>query len=160
MDGFKQSFKTMHLLIEQWQVGLSHTLHSIRSLRCTATNKIRHELFFKFYCSCLGLRTQTSLSLPRNVLMKIHVRTNKHKPSVDEVELIHATPNYAIVLLANGYEKTITLLGIAPVSAKQYYANDNFTSNCPTNNETETQEQPKENLPATPFLEDQLSNDN
>ena len=135
MDGFKLSFKTINSLIEQWQVGLPNTLHSIRSFRCTATNKTPHKLFFNFYCSCLGLCTQTRLCLPSNVLLKTHVRTNKHKPLFDEVELIYATPNYARVRLPNGHETKITLPDIAPVSEKQCYANDNFTSKRPTNNE-------------------------
>ena len=45
------------------------------------------------------------------------------------------------------------------MSEKQYYANDNFQSERPTNSETEIQDQPVENSPSTPSLEDQQNND-
>ena len=157
----KLSLKTRNLSIEQWQVVLPDTLHSIRSLLCTATNTTPHERLFNFSRrSCLGLSTSTWLSLPGNVLLKSHVRTSKHKPLVDEIELLHAAPNYATVRLPNGYEKSVTLRDIAPVSEKQYYANDNFQSERPTSNETKIQNQKEENPPSSPSLEDQQNNDN
>ena len=140
---------------------LPDTLHSIRSLLCTATNTTPHERLFNFSRrSCLGLSTPTWLGLPGNVLLKRHVRASKLEAVVDEVELIHATPNYTRVRLPNGHEKTVTLRDIVPVSEKQYYANDNFQSKRPTSFETEIQDQPVENSPSTPSLEDQQNNDN
>ena len=134
----KLFLKTRNLPIEQWQVVLPDTLHSIRSLLCTATNTTPHERLFNFSRrSCLSLSTPTWLSLPGNVLLKKHVGTSKHEPLVDEVELIHATPNYVRIRLPNGHEKTVTLRDIAPVSEKQYYANDNFQSKRPTSCKTE-----------------------
>ena len=121
---------------------------------------LTHERLFNFSRrSCLGLSTPTWLSLPGNVLLKRHVRTSKHEPLVDEVELIQATPNYARVRLPNGHEKTVTLRDIAPVSEKQYYVHDNFQSERLTSNETEIQGQPEENSSSTPSLEDQQNND-
>ena len=140
---------------------LPDTLHSICSLLCTATNTTPHERLFNFSRrSCLGLSTPAWLSLPGNVLLKRHVRTSKHEPLVDEVELIHATPNYARVRLPNGHEKTVILRDIAPVSEKQHYVNDNFQSERLTSNETEIQGQPEENSSSTPSLKDQQNNDN
>ena len=140
---------------------LPDTLHSIRSLLCTATNTTFHEQLFNFSRrSCQGLSTPTWLSLPGNVLLKRHVRTSKHEPLVDEVEFIHATPNYARFRLPNGDEKTVTLRDISPVSEKQYYANDNLQCERPTSNETKTQDQPEENSPFTSSLENQQNNDN
>ena len=157
----KLSLKTRNLPIKQWQVVLPDILHSIRSLLCTATNTTPYERLFNFSRrSCLGLSTPTWLSLPGNVLLKRHFRTSKHEPLVDEVELIHATPNYARVRLPNGHEKTVTLRDIAPMSEKRYYANDSFQSERPTSSETEIQDQPVENSPSTPSLEDQQNNDN
>ena len=104
----KLSLKTRNLPIKQWQVVLPvlYPFHSIRSLLCTAINTTSHERLFKFSRgSCLGWSTPTWLSLPGNVLLKRHIKTSKHEPLVDEVELIHATPNYARVRLPNGHEK-------------------------------------------------------
>ena len=130
-------------------------------LLCTAINTTPHERLFNFSRrSCLNLSTPTWLSLPGNVLVKRHVRTNQHEPLVDEVELIHATPNYTKVRLPNSHEKTITLCDIAPVSEKQHYANDNFQSERRTSSETENQDQPEEDSPSTPSLEDQQNNGN
>ena len=102
----KLSLKTRKLSIEQWQVVLPDTLHSIQSLLCTATNTTLHERLFNFKLSLLSRFVHPNLvSLPGNILLKRHVRTSKHKPLADEVELIHATPNYARVRLSNGHEK-------------------------------------------------------
>ena len=43
---------------------------------------------------------------------------------------------------------------------KQYYANDDYENERPTSNETEIEDQPEENSPSTPSLEDQQNNDN
>ena len=116
----KLSLKTRNSPIEQWQVVLPDTLHSIRSLLCIATNTIPHELHFNFSRrSCVGFSTPTWLSLPCYALQKRHIRTSKQVPLVDEVELIQVTPNYARVRLPNGHEKTGTFRDIAPVSEKR-----------------------------------------
>jgi len=39
----------------------------------------------------------TWLSSPGPELLKRHVRTSKTDPIVDKVDLVHATPNYALV---------------------------------------------------------------
>ena len=89
----KLSLKTRNLPIEQWQVVLPDTLHSIRSLLCTAINTTPHERIFTFSRrSCLGLSTPTWLSLPGNILLKRHVRTSKQEPLVDEVKLMLYMP--------------------------------------------------------------------
>ena len=47
--------------------------------------------------SGLGSSVPSWLSSPGPVLLKRHVRANKHEPLVDEVELVHATPSCAKV---------------------------------------------------------------
>ena len=46
--------------------------------------------------------------------MKQHKRANKYDPIVDKVDLIHATPNYAVVRTSSGRETTVSLRDIAP----------------------------------------------
>ena len=53
------------------------------------------------------------LSRPGPVFLKRHVR-NKNHPLVDEVELIHANPQYASVKLADGTEKSVSIRHLAP----------------------------------------------
>ena len=65
--------------------------------------------------SSIGLSVPTWLSNPGPVLLKRHVKTSKHEPLVDEVELVHTTPSYAHVRLQDGRETTVSLKDIAPV---------------------------------------------
>ena len=57
----------------------------------------------------------TWLAAPGPLLLRRHVQSSKYDPAVEEVELIHATPNYAIVRLPSGNESTVSLKDIAPV---------------------------------------------
>ena len=56
--------------------------------------------------------------------------------------------------------KKLSHCAISHQSEKQYYANDNFQSERPISNETKIQDQPEENSPSTPSLEDRQNNDN
>jgi len=57
----------------------------------------------------------TWLSAPGPVFLKRHSRSSKYDPIVDEVELVHATPNYAQIRFPSGRESTVPLRDIAPV---------------------------------------------
>ena len=56
--------------------------------------------------------------------------------------------------------KKLSHCAISHQCQKKYYANDNFQSERRTSSETEIQDQPEENSPSTPSLEDQQNNDN
>ena len=115
----KLAVKNSDLPISNWHTVLPEALHSIRSLLCTATNETPHERFLKFNRrSMLGSSMPTWLHKPGPVLLKRHVRLSKYEPLVDQVELIHATPSYARVRLANGREVTVSLRDVAPVGDK------------------------------------------
>ena len=104
------------LPVSQWEVVLPEALHSIRSLLCTSTNCTPHERFFSFIRkSATGSSIPTWLHKPGKVLMKRNVRQSKYEPTVDEVELIQANPQYAHVRLADGRETTVSLKQLAPV---------------------------------------------
>ena len=49
--------------------------------------------------------------------LKRHIRTSKYDPVVDKVDLLHATPNYALVRLPNGRETTVSLKNVAPCTS-------------------------------------------
>ena len=53
-------------------------------------------------------------------MLKRHKRANKYDPIVDKVDLIHATPNYAVVRTSGGRETTVSLRDI--VSYNSYEA--------------------------------------
>ena len=100
----------------QWECVLPDALHSIRPLLCTATNATPHERLFHFTRrSTLGVSIPTWLSAPGPVFSKRHLRSSKYDPIVDEVELVHATPNYAQIRFPSGRESTVPLRDIAPV---------------------------------------------
>ena len=62
----------------------------------------------------------TWLHKPGSVLLKRHVRLCKYAPLVNQVELIHATPSYARVRLANGREVTVSPRDVAPIGDKNF----------------------------------------
>ena len=85
---------------------------------CTATNETPHERMFS--CkrrSTFGTSVPTWLSSPGPVYLKRHIRTSKYEPVVDKVDLLHATPNYALVSLPNGRETIVSLKDVAPCSS-------------------------------------------
>lgn len=114
-QAINSALKSRNLDARHWQLVLADALHSIRSLLCTATNETPHERMFSFKRrSTFGASVPTWLSAPGPVLLKRHVRTSKYDSVVDKVDLLHATPNYAIVRMPNGRESTVSLKDIAP----------------------------------------------
>ena len=111
----KLALKSRNLDIRQWESVLPDALHSIRSLLCTATNSTPHERMFNFERrSTFGTSVPMWMSEPGPVFLKRHKRTNKYDSVVDKVDLIHATPNYAVVRMFSGRETTVSLRDIAP----------------------------------------------
>ena len=108
------ALKTRNLKTTEWELVLNAALHSIRSLLCTATNCTPHERMFHH-----SRRTPTGTSMPSwlvagPVLLKRHVRQSKYDPLVDEVELIEANPQYAVVRNNDGRELTVSIKHLAP----------------------------------------------
>ncbi|XP_076062290.1 uncharacterized protein LOC143037658 [Oratosquilla oratoria] len=90
-------------------------LHSIRSLLCTATNETPHERFFRFQRrSSFGNGLPTWLLTPGQVLLRRHVRSSKHEPLTDQVELVDVNPMYASVKYPDGRESTVSIRDLAP----------------------------------------------
>ena len=110
-------------------------MHSIRSLLCTTTNATPHERFFGFRRrSALGTSMPTWLNKPGPVYVRRHIRSSKHDPLVDEVELLHATPNYAQVRFPSGRESTVPVRDIAPFVNENVISNDiSLNENAPLN---------------------------
>ncbi|CAB0008628.1 unnamed protein product, partial [Nesidiocoris tenuis] len=100
---------------DRWESVLQEALHSVRSLLCTATNESPHERMFRH-----PRRTSNGESLPSwllypgKVLMKRQVRSSKYDPLVDEVDLLEADRNHALVRLQNGREVSVSLKHLAP----------------------------------------------
>ena len=61
-----------------------------------------------------GASVPTFLSSPGPVLLRRHVRRSKYEPLVDEVDLLHANPNYAHVRHGDGCESTVSTRDLAP----------------------------------------------
>ena len=108
------SLMSRSLPISKWQTVLPVALHSIRSLLCTATNETPHERFFKFNRrSSTGESLPTWLTKPGSVLLKRQIRI-KNDPLVDEVDLMHANPDYAFVRVGDGKETSVSIRHLAP----------------------------------------------
>ena len=103
------------LPVAKWEDVLPAALHSIRSLLCTATNCTPHERFLNFARrTTVGSSVPSWLSSPGPALLRRRVRSSKYDPVVDEVEVLHTTPNYAYVRMPNGRETTVSLRDLAP----------------------------------------------
>ncbi|CAB0007294.1 unnamed protein product [Nesidiocoris tenuis] len=109
-------FRVITMTVElRWESVLQEALHSVRSLLCTATNESPHERMFRH-----PRRTSNGESLPSwllypgKVLMKRQVRSSKYDPLVDEVDLLEADRNHALVRLQNGREVSVSLKHLAP----------------------------------------------
>ena len=90
-----------------------------------------HERMFNYNRhSCSGLSLPTWLCVRKTVLLRCNVKTSTNKPTVDEAELLHATPIYAQIKLPSGHETTVLLRDIAPPSTlKELLFNYNLSSN-------------------------------
>lgn len=109
------ALKSNNMKTELWEEVLDSALHSIRSLLCTATNVTPHERMFNHpRRSFNGSSSPTWLTKTGPVLMKKYVRTSKHDPLVEEVELIEANPENAYVRLPDGRETTVSTRHLAP----------------------------------------------
>ena len=96
-----------------WESVLPDTLHSIRSLLCTATNATPHERLFNFPRKSTSGRTIPSWLKPGPVYVKNHTRKSKNDPPASSATLIHVNPQYAHVRLPSGVETTVSLRDVA-----------------------------------------------
>lgn len=109
------ALRSRNLNISKWETVLQDSLHSIRSLLCTATNTTPHERMFNHQRrSSNGFSLPSWLTTAGSVLMKRPIRSSKYEPLVEEVELIEANPEYAHVRLSDGRETTVSIRQLAP----------------------------------------------
>ncbi|KAL0880953.1 hypothetical protein ABMA27_002114 [Loxostege sticticalis] len=95
---------------------LPESLHSIRSLLCTASNCTPHERMFSHPRRTMnGQSMPTWLSSSGTALMKRNVRTSKYDPLVEEVELLQTNPSYSHIRLPDGRETTISNRHLSPL---------------------------------------------
>ncbi|CAK8698052.1 unnamed protein product [Clavelina lepadiformis] len=109
------ALKSRGMNVSEWEQVLPGALHSIRSLLCTSTNATPHERFFAF-----NRRSENGTALPSwlvgpgKVFLRRFVRSSKHEPLVDEVDLVNTNPTYARVRYQDGRESTVSLKDLAP----------------------------------------------
>ena len=119
------SLKSRGLPSSMWEEVLPDALHSIRSLLNTSTNQTPHERLFDYKRrSSFGYSIPTWLCQPGKVYYKRHVRSSKHEPLVDAVDLIHANPHYAEVRFDDGRQTTVPVRDLAPWAVKDCFDNE------------------------------------
>ena len=112
----KLALRTRGLKTSQWEMVIPESLHALRSLFCTATNEVPHDRFFKFARRSMFSTTAPSwMSEPGPVYVRKHVR-DKYDPIVDEVDLLHANQNHAVVRYPEGREVTVSARDVAPTA--------------------------------------------
>ena len=105
----KFALKLNSLNDSHWESVLPDALHSIKSLLSTVTNSTPHERFFNFKRrSSFGTSLPTWLTNRGPSLLRCFAR-NKYNPLVDEVELMDASPNEAIIKHNDGWESMVSL---------------------------------------------------
>ena len=115
---------------------MPQALHAIRSLLCTATNATPHERFFGFTRrTTTGNCVPTWLTTPGTVLLRRHARHSKYEPLVEQVDLLHATPNYAHIRFDNGRETTVSVRDLAPLGDSTSSVGIDSTPPSPEKNE-------------------------
>ena len=108
------ALRSANLPDSRWELVLADALHSIRSLLCTSTNATPQERFFNFQRRSSHGVSLPSWMQPGPVLLRRFVRTSKHDPLVDEVELTDVNPTYARVRYPDGRESSVALRDLAP----------------------------------------------
>ena len=110
------ALESHNLPSKAWESVLTEALHAIRSLLCVATNATPHERLFSHQRrGSSGSSLPSWLCSPGKVFLKHHVKSSKYEPSVTEVDLLQANPQYATVKLTDGRESTVSLQDLAPV---------------------------------------------
>ncbi|XP_024080601.1 uncharacterized protein LOC112126213, partial [Cimex lectularius] len=107
------ALKTRGLPVQDWEEVLQESLHAIRSLLCTAINTTPHERLFSHPRRTANGEALPSWLAPGPVLAKCN-RKGKYDKEVEEVELIEANPQYALIRWPNGVESTVSLRQLAP----------------------------------------------
>ena len=109
------SLYSKNLPVTCWETVLPDVLHSHRSLLNTSTNCSPHErMFLHSRRSSSGISIPTWLTKSKTALVKRHVRTSKHDPLVDEVDILEVNPCYVRVKYPSGREDNVSLKHVAP----------------------------------------------
>lgn len=151
------ALKTLGLQTSQWENVLPDVLHSIRSLLCTSTNCTPHErMFLHKRKSTSGTSLPSWLTPSEIVLLKKHVRLSKYDPLVEEVTVVEANPQYALIRHKDGRENTVSLKHLAPrgdinLLAENETLEENITpnnDNLPSNDNTSNYDNADNRAPA------------
>ncbi|XP_072896182.1 cAMP-dependent protein kinase inhibitor alpha isoform X1 [Hemitrygon akajei] len=78
--------------------------------------------------SATGTTLPAWLTSPGLVLLRKHVRSNKYSPLVERVHLLHANPQYAYMVLPDGWEDTVSVRDLAPAGAADHYPKHSMIS--------------------------------
>ena len=123
-NNIKLALRTNALEIANWEMVIPEVLHSLQSLLCTATNEVPHDCFFLISPSFnVWYHAPIWMTEPGPVYVRKHVR-DKYYPVVEEINLLNANPNYAIVRSPEGREVTVSARDIAPTPAGPGEANE------------------------------------
>ena len=108
----KLALRTNGLEIANWEMIIPEVLHSLRSG------------FLKFpRRSMFGTNAPIWMTEPGPLYVRKHIR-DKYDPVVEEMDLLNANPNYAVVRSPEGREVTVSARDIAPSPACPGEANE------------------------------------
>ena len=108
------ALQTHGLETQHWEMVLPEVLHSLRSLLCNTTNETPHERFFSFHRrSGHGSSLPSWLLSPDPVSLRRNLRSSKHDPLVDQIELVDVNPMYANIRYQDGRESTVSVRDLA-----------------------------------------------
>ena len=96
------------------------------------------------------------LATPGPVLLHRHVRNTKYEPLVDQVDLVEANPEYALIRYPDGRKSTVSLHDLAPTGVPRDNNNIDMT---PTNANPGDYTEPTDNCATDPQHENTFDND-
>lgn len=108
------ALKSKQLPLSMWELVLPDALHSIWYLLWTANNCTSHERLFNYHHKLsTGSSIPNWLSNSKKVPLQKHVRENKYEPSVMEIKLLQANPEYGYIWKPDGNENMVSLRDLA-----------------------------------------------
>ena len=137
---------------------IPEVLYSLRSLLCRATNEVFDDRFLNFSRRFI-FGTHTPISMTEHGPVYVHKQVrDESDPVVEEMDVLHANQNYAVVRLSKGREVTVSARDISSTIAGLREANESQSfsqSNEVTISTLERTDSSPDDLPRTNDLENQ-----
>ena len=139
LNTIKLALRTRGSKTSQWEIAIPEFLHGLWLLVRTATSEVSHDRFFKFtHRSMFDTTVPTRMSEPGPVYVRKHAIWQIYSTStVNEVDLLHANQNHAVVRYPEEREVTLSARDVAPTATTPSNRDPGDTSPLPVQVQSE-----------------------